>query len=268
VQTLNFKPYRVDLTPFAGKLSNGQQHTIGVSVYNAYEYFSADAVLLLYQDHGSKNVTGEVTRNTLTAPDPKVVNTVSFNSSGIGGGTITTSNSHDFTIAGYVNTSHGRVATSVDEVVNFRNVTKVALTAANVEIQDEVQSSTVDALTTSRETHVSYPFTINLSDTFLSNGNVPQVTSIDQQYEKSEKEYRSGFPVFQSSVSNEVKTHDSTEFVYSDGGYSLGPSSGQSSSQTYTYRDSRGGCYSRTLTAADLVLTHVENKEECEHSGW
>jgi Peptide N-acetyl-beta-D-glucosaminyl asparaginase amidase A len=272
VQTLNFKPYRVDLTPFAGELSNGQQHTIGVSVYNAYEYFSTDAVLLLYQDHGSKNVTGEVTRNTLTAPDPTVVNTVSFNSSGIGSGTITTTNSHNFTIAGYVNTSHGRVATTVDEAVNFKNVTYVALTATNEEIQNEVQSSSVDATTTTqhgflfdtRESHFSYPFTIKVTDTFLSDGDVPQVTSIDQQYEKSEIDTLEGFPVFQTSESNEVTTQDSTEFVLSNGGYSLGPSTGQSSKQTYTYNDSRGECYSRTLTADDLLLTKVENQQECE----
>ena len=30
VQTLNFLPYRVDLTPFAGALSNGQPHQVGV----------------------------------------------------------------------------------------------------------------------------------------------------------------------------------------------------------------------------------------------
>jgi hypothetical protein len=228
-------------------------------------------VLLLYQDHGSKNVTGEVTRNTLTAPDPTVVNTVSFNSSGVGSGTITTTNSHNFTIAGYVNTSHGRVTTTVDEAVNFKNVTYVALTATNEEIQNEVQSSTVDAKTTTqqgflfdtRETHFSYPFTINLSDTFLSSGDVPQVTSIDQQYEKSETDTLEGFPVFQSSESNEVTTQDSTEFVLSNGGYSLGPSTGQSSKQTYTYNDSLGDCYSRTLTAADLLLTRVENQQEC-----
>jgi hypothetical protein len=272
VQTLNFKPYRVDLTPFAGLLSNGQQHTIGVSVYNAYEYFSSDAVLLLFQDHGSTNVTGEVTSNTLTAPKPTVVNTVSFNSSGVGSGTITITNSHNFTIEGYVNTSHGRVATTVDEAVNFSNVTYVALTASNEEIQNEVQSSTVDAKTTTRdgflfdtrETHFSYPFTINLSDAFLSNGDVPQVTSINQQVEKTELDTLEGFfPVFQSSERNEVTTQDSTEFVFANGGYSLGPSTGQSSSQTYTYHDSRGDCYSRTLSAADLLLTNVENGHGC-----
>ncbi len=277
VQTLNFKPYRVDLTPFAGMLSNGQQHTIGVSVYNAYEYFSSDAVLLLYLDHGSKNVTGELTRNTLTAPDPTVVNTVSFNSDGIGSGTITTTNSHNFTIAGYVNTSHGRVDTKVDEAVNFKNVTYVALTASNEELQNEVQSSTVDAKTTTqhgflfdtKETHISYPFTISLSDTFLSNGNVPQVTSIDQQYQTKEVDTLEGFPVFESRVSNEIATRDSTEFVFSNGGYSLGPSSGQNSKQTYVYDDSLGNCYSRTLTAANLELTNVENQQDCRRQhGW
>lgn len=272
VQTLNFKPYRVDLTPFAGELSNGQQHTIGVSVYNAYQYFSTDAVLLLYEDHGSTSVTGEVTRNTLTAPDPTVVNTVSFNSSGVGSGTITTTNSHNFTIEGFVNTSHGRVDTRVDEAVNFKNVTYVALTASNEEIQNEVQSSTVDAKVTrrdglqqdTRETHFSYPFTINLSDTFLSSGDVPQVTSVDQRWEKSETRKREGFPVFLSSESNEVTSQDSTEFVYSDGGYSLGPSTGQKSKQTYTYIDSRGNCYGRTLVAKDLLLTKVEDQRGCQ----
>jgi hypothetical protein len=274
VQTLNFKPYRVDLTPFAGQLSNGQQHTIGISVYNAYEYFSTDAVLLLYQDHGSSKVTGEVTLNTLTAPDPTVVNTVSI-TSGIGSGTVTTTNSHNFTIEGYVNTSHGRVTTTVDEAVNFKNVTYIDLTATQ-EIQNEVQSSTVDAKTRTqqgpffetKETHFSYPFTINLSDTFLASGDVPQVTSIKQQWEKREIDSLEGFPIFQSSASNEVKSQDSTEFVFANGGYSLGPSTGQSSKQTYIYHDSRGGCYSRTLTAANLELTNVENQQDCRQLGW
>jgi hypothetical protein len=276
LQTLNFKPYRVDLTPFAAELSNGQQHTIGVSVYNAYSYFSTDAILLLFQDHGSSQVTGELTQNTLTAPDPTVVNTVSFNASGVGSGTITTTNAHNFTIAGYVNTSHGRVSTKVDEAVNFSNVTYIALTSSNEEIQNEVQSSTVDAKTTTfegpffktRETHVSYPFTISLSDTFLASGDVPQVTSVDQQYKVSEAETLEGFPLFTSSVRDEVTTQDSTEFVYSDGGYYLGPSTGQSSKQTYKYTDSRGTCYDRTLTATNLALTSVENHTDCRDQDW
>jgi hypothetical protein len=277
VQTLNFEPFRVDLTPFAAELSDGQQHTIGVSVFNAYEYFSTDAALLLFEDHGSAKVTGAMTANDLTAPNPTVVNTVSFNSSGVGSGTITTTNAHNFTIAGYVNTSHGRVTTTLNEAVNFSNTTYIALTATNQEIQNEVQTSTVDArtttregpLVTTRETHFSYPFTINLSDTFLSSGDVPQVTSIDQRFRKDETDTLGGFPIFSSSVSNRVTTQDSTEFVFANGGYSLGPSSGQSSKQTYQSRDSRGSCYSRTLTAVNLELTKVENQQDCPRQfGW
>ena len=54
VQTLNFLPYRVDLTPFAGVLSNGQPHQVGVGVYNADNYFLVAASLLLYLDHGAE----------------------------------------------------------------------------------------------------------------------------------------------------------------------------------------------------------------------
>ncbi|HUI83162.1 MAG TPA: peptide-N4-asparagine amidase, partial [Candidatus Binatia bacterium] len=70
VHTLNFEPYRVDLTPFAAILSNGQQHTVALSVYNADMYFSATATLLLYQDMGSTQVTGALTSNTIGQPDP------------------------------------------------------------------------------------------------------------------------------------------------------------------------------------------------------
>jgi hypothetical protein len=206
-----------------------------------------------------------------------VVNTVSFNSSGVGAGTVTTTNSHDFTISGWVNTSHGRVNTTVKEQVNFKNVTNIALTSSNEEIQDEVQTSTVDSKTitddgrrhTTHETHTSYPFTINLSDTFLTSGDVPQVTSIDQQYKKDETEWLDGFPVFHSRVSNEVTTQDSTEFVFANGGFSLGASTGQSSKQTYVYRNSLGDCFSRTLTATNLVLTKVKDDQRCEgFFGW
>jgi len=67
VQTLDFKPYRVDLTPFAGVLGVGSTHTVGVSVYNADSYFLATANLLAFTDHGSKKVSGGLLKNTCSA---------------------------------------------------------------------------------------------------------------------------------------------------------------------------------------------------------
>src|SRR5207237_1275202 len=63
-QALNFIPYRVDVTPFAGVVSDGNPHRFAIKVTNNSRYFSTTATLLLYLDHGSKQVTGAVTKNT------------------------------------------------------------------------------------------------------------------------------------------------------------------------------------------------------------
>ena len=58
VETLNFKPYRIDLTPFAAQLDDGNPHTVAVSVFNDDNFFAANAALVVYEDHGSTQVTG------------------------------------------------------------------------------------------------------------------------------------------------------------------------------------------------------------------
>src|SRR4029077_18445390 len=90
VQTLNFVPYRVDLTPFAGVLSNGQAHTVSLNVFNANFGFSTTATLLLFLDHGAKVVTGQVTQATISAaPAPSVVENLNTDASGNITGTVT-----------------------------------------------------------------------------------------------------------------------------------------------------------------------------------
>src|SRR6202008_533633 len=94
VQTLNFVPYRVDLTPFAGVLSNGQPHTLSLNVFNANAGFSTTATLLLFQDHGGQAVTGQVTQNTIgAAPTPNVVKNLNTDSNGNITGTVTVTSS-------------------------------------------------------------------------------------------------------------------------------------------------------------------------------
>ena len=66
VQTLSFTPYRVDLTPFAGVLSDGAPHEVAVSVFNANNHFATTASLLLFLDHGTSQIRGSVTTDTLT----------------------------------------------------------------------------------------------------------------------------------------------------------------------------------------------------------
>jgi hypothetical protein len=273
VQTLNFIPYRVDLTPFAGVLDDGQPHSVGVGVYNAYSYFTVTAQLLVYEDHGRSDLSGALTSNTLTAPNPTVTDNVVPDSSGNIAGQTTVSNTHNFVISGYVNTSHGRVETKVEGQANFNNVTNITSTATEY-AQDTVQTSTVDAKTTTQEGPIfttkeasfSYPISVNLVETVLSNNNITEATTVDQKYQKEETETLEGFPIFHSSVSNEVKPTDNALFVFNpaQGDYSLGQNSGQSSSQNYVYQDTLGNCYSRTLKVSGNVLNTVTDGAACK----
>lgn len=271
VQTLNLLPYRVDLTPFAGVLSNGQPHTIGVTVFNAFEYFSTVANLLVYEDHGSKKVTGEVTENNLAAPNPSVVNNVTTDASGNITGVVTVTSAQNFTIAGFVNTSHGRVSTKIQQNVNFSNAQTLTDTATQFG-QSIVQTSTINGTTTTqtgplvtaKKISVSYPFTGGYLETLETNGNIEQTSSISQNFLRSDAETLEGFPIFQSSVSNQVTSQDTAVFVPSPTGFSLGSTSGQKTTQSYVSRDSLGNCYSRTLDAANNVLTKVVDQQACQ----
>ena len=270
VQTLNLQPYRVDLTPFAGILSNGKPHTVGVTVFNAFNFFSTVANLLIYEDHGSKEVTGEVTENNLAAPNPALVNNVTVESNGDATGVVTVTSAQNFTIAGYINTSHGRVSTKILQNVNFSNAQTVTSTATQFG-QSVVQTSTINGttttqtglLTTAKKTSVSYPFNGGYLETLETNGNIDQTSSIAQNFLRSEAETLEGIPILQSNVSNQLTSQDTAVFVPSPTGFSLGSTSGQKSTQSYVFKDSLGNCFSRTLTATNSELTNVANQKDC-----
>src|ERR1700735_5134436 len=254
VQTLNFVPYAV-----------------GVSVFNAFEFFSMTAQLLVYEDHGSKEVTGALTEDTLTAPNPSVTNGVTLDSNGLGGGKVTVANTDNFTISGFVNTSHGRVQTKVEQQLNFSNVTNITSTATAF-IQSIVQTSTTHAkittsegpLFTTKETDFSYPITASINEEVLSDGNITEQSSIDQKFQREETDTLEGIPIFKSSVSNEVTPTDLALFIATPNGFELGQNSNMSSKQTYISNDTLGNCFSRTLTAAANVLTAIENGKACK----
>jgi hypothetical protein len=266
VQTLDFKPYRVDLTPFAGLLANGQ-HTVAVSVFNADSYFLATANLLAYTDHGSKQVTGGILSNTLSAaPTPTVVENIDTTSSG-STGTVTVGSKRNFTIRGYVNTSHGRVETDVQENVDFLS-TQTFNVNANTDIQNAVQTSTVDSATTTREgflettekKHFSYPLTIDYSFVENPDGSLQQVVSADQHFLSNRSGAIYDFPTGESDTSNEVTATDTLSV--SAAGVFSGPTDSKTT-QTYIEHSEPGGCYSRTLTAVQQVLTAETNGKGC-----
>ena len=245
LQTLNFLPYRVDFTPFAGLFDDGNPHTIALSVFNTHDHFSTTAALLLYLDAGSTAVTGAVTTNTLgAAPTPVITGSIASN----GIGTVSVDSNRQFTIAGYVNTSHGRVDTQVDQTFAF-DTTTTYTTASNETI---TQSTTVDttttvanatpASTTVTQTNLSYPFS------FGAAGNV---FDFDQALDDIVNTAVDGVATFNSTLSNHVTSHFQ------------GALASRHSEQDYEYNDSTGSCYSRDITSVANALATVTDAVPC-----
>src|SRR5271156_6449920 len=270
VQTLDFKPYRVDLSPFAGVLGDGSQHTVAVSVFNADNFFNATANLLVFTDHGSPEVTGGLISNTLgAAPTPQVNENLTTSSSGVVTGKVSVSSNRTFSVSGFVNTSHGRVETTVEQKVDFLSTQTFNVDATTgADVQNAVQTSTVDSQTTTlqgilQETvsrHVSYPLTVDFSFTPNTDGTFTQVTTVNQQNQHTDTKALNGFPQFESSTQEQVL---STDTLSINSANELTGAVGNSSA-SFQSNDSLGHCFSRSLTGKNQVLTNVTDGKSCQ----
>jgi hypothetical protein len=248
-QTLDFVPYRVNLTPFAGLLSNGQPHTIALSVFNDDSYFSATASLLLFLDRGATQVTGAVTKNTLTSPNPVV--TENLQGTATVTGTINVASKRNFTIAGYVNTSHGKVATSVSQRQNFSSTETIDFDTVNFTVLDQntsLETSLSSATTVSSKEgtvvtrdEFSFPITVDLTYP-VSAAPFGYTQAFTQKYDTSNQVSFDGYVIHSTALSNAVNATD------------VSP---PSSSQEYTFFDSDGAFYNCHIATAKNTLTSV-----------
>lgn len=259
VQALNFIPYRVDLTPFAAVLSNGQPHRIAINVFNDSQYFSTTATLLAFLDHRSRRITGELTANTIGTPSPVLQTNLATDSQGTVTGTVAITSSRQFLAAGFVRTSHGIVRTAVAQKIDFSNSQQfVSPSSAPVNyVQNITQRTDISSTTTVRgggrprevSTRMSWPLEVDI--TVPPDGASFQ-TTIHQGYERSDTVSHEGEIEFHDVVSNSVAPADN----YPSG-------QGQANSQHYFSADSTGACYSRSLTAAGGVLTGIVDGADC-----
>lgn len=273
VETLNFHPYRVNLTPFAGILSNGQPHTINVTVFNNGNYFAANGALLVYLDHGASQVTGGIISNgTTLQPSPSVIENVTTNAQGVATGTIDVRSTHVVAIDGYVQTSAGRVETAVNQTITFDNKQTIdANTAGTLFDQNIAQDTKIVSQTTthqsgsgqdtntfghngeSTETETQ-DWPLSLTYDFVANpdGSATQAATVAQGKAKTldRHDAGSGSP-FHAESSNTVNATDTLTF-FATGGYA--PSNGKTT-QTYTAHSSTGYCWNKTVSATTSTLT-------------
>lgn len=279
VQTLNFMPYRVDLTPFAGMLSDGAPHTVALSVAGAANYFSATASLLVYRDPQAQQVSGGIVRNTLVdqPPTPAISDTLQQDGSGNVTGNITTRLSRHFVIEGYADTSRGRVTSTVDQTVAFTDTQGFTIND-NAYRQVTNQLTSVDGTSRSRigrfvtgEYHekLSYPLQLDINEQFASDGSFSLATKSHQGYAKHEEHRLLGITLYSASVSNGVASNDTLDF---DADGNLTAHSGQSGIQGFLFDDSLGGCQHDAVSAVSGVVTSYETGIDCaghrDHVYW
>jgi hypothetical protein len=267
VQTLNFAPYRVDLTPFAGVLSNGQPHQVAVSVFGANNGFSTTATLLVFQDHGSNQVTGEVTRNTIGVPNPSVIENLNTAPDGTITGSVTVDSSRIFRVEGFVRTSHGRVETDVRQNIQFSsrqdfNITNTAF-VQNIKQRTTISSETQTDGHGGGNASQRFEWPLDLGFTFSVNpdGSGQQTTTIRQQFQSAAVQHGDGGPASFSVVSNTVTPSDTLLF---DSNFNITGSTGQQSTQDFFSNDSVSGCFSRQIAASAGLLTSITDGALCK----
>jgi hypothetical protein len=248
-QTLEFVPYRVNLTPFAGLLSDGNPHTVALSVFNDANYFSVAASLLLYLDAGSSQVTGAVTQNSLTSPNPVVTENLQGTSTVTG--TIGVVSDRSYTIAGYVNTSHGKVSTSVAQHQNFSSTETIDFDVVNFTVLNQntsVENSVETKTTVSGDqgtfvTHDDFSFPITLDVVYpVSSAPFGFTVATTQKYQSRNQVAVDGHVMQSSAVTNEVSSSD------------VSPAT---SSQTYSSSGSNAPAYNCSIASANNTLTSV-----------
>ena len=250
-QTLDFVPYRVNLTPFAGLLDDGNPHTIALSEFNDDSFFSATASLLLFLDAGSTQVTGTLTQNTLTSPSPVVTEKLKGTSTVTGN--IGVSAKRDFAIAGFVNTSHGRVNTSISQSQKFSSNQNIDFDTVNFTVLDQktsmdtsvVRSTTVSSSDDTLFTLERFSFPITVDFVLpVANSTFGFTVATTQNYQNSRLVLHNGEVADFASVRNTASASD------------VSPAS---SSQRYMSTGMQGPAYNCEVDSANNVLTSVSH---------
>ena len=259
IQTLNFQPSRIDLTPFAGPLSDGAEHSVAVRILGSHHYFSVAAALLVYRDPKAGHTGGAITRNTLKglSLEPTVTSTLDDDPTELNGEVVTRAK-QSYEIEGYINTPAGRVNSRVERSLTFANTQKLATLSDKSRRHLSEQSGQVS--TTSSRTGgrsagstVASAFNYSLMTDVLEHSNPDRSTThtvrFQQTYDKRVEQRQAGLPPYESSLRNTDTAADQMKFPFHGGHFQVYDSRGLTSTQTFDFTNSLGDCYRAELKA-------------------
>jgi hypothetical protein len=265
VQALNFTPYRVDLTPFAGLLSDGAAHEVAIRVTGANDYFMVTGTLLAYLDHAATQVTGRILVNTVGTPLPVVTDDV-VAGDGTALGTVSTTSARTAIIVGLVTGSRGTRKVTVTQNIAFSNVQTFDISAPAY-LQTITQGTTASSLTLaigpagieSWSDRQTWPMELTYAYRSAEDGTATQTTGVDLAFQRTQARTKQGLTVWSRKESNHV-TPLSTQ-SYDAGGVLVGVD--DASDQDYWEQETGSPCYRRALAAERGILLSITDGGRC-----
>ena len=239
----------MNLTPFAALLNDGQPHALALKVLNNDDYFAVTASLLLYLDPESTQISGGILQNTLTDPSPQV--TENLQGTSVVTGTIGVTSKRQYTIAGYIETSRGRITTSISQRQDFSATQAIDFDTVNFTVLNQNTSletklssaTTVSSRKGTRVTYEDFSFPLTVDVTYpVPSARFGFTVATAQNYRTSKLVLDNGTVRDFQSVSNSAKASD------------VSPNS---SSQHYTLFDKHGQTYDCAIASQNNVLTSI-----------
>ncbi|MFG2264393.1 peptide-N4-asparagine amidase [Streptomyces sp. NPDC048720] len=253
-RAFDVRPVEYDLTPFAGLLNDGRPHRVEVSVVGVpagRSGWSTPVNVLVWQDAHRAHVTGALTRSEATDVADSSVYTPGAENR------VDTEAGHRLTVSGYLNTSHGRVTTTVTRAL--ANTSSHRWTDG--ENTDGLDAAWTDDETVAvagagpaRTTHTHRTYTMNGATTLGTDDRLRTVLTLGDRATlvRHEGGRRTAWSRLDDTYSG-------------DAAYTLGVPRDQrhavgTSSERYRV-DGSAGCYDRTLSTAQGALT--EDRRRC-----
>ncbi|MFF8405464.1 peptide-N4-asparagine amidase [Streptomyces sp. NPDC015684] len=253
-RAFDVRPLEYDLTPYAGLLNDGRPHRVEVSVAGVpagQSGWSAPVNVLVWQDAHRAHVTGALTGDT--ASDLANSSTYTPGSEN----RVDTRAGHRLTVSGYLDTSHGRVTTTVTRTLANTSVhrwTEGENTDGLDATWTDDQTVTVGGHGPTRTTHTHRTYTMNGATTIGTDNRLRTVLALGDR--ASVVERQGGGRTLRSRLDDTYRGDASyTLDVPRDQRHAVGTS-------TERYRlHGPEGCYDRSLTTVQGVLT--EDRSRC-----
>jgi len=277
IQTINFLPFRVDLTPFAGVLDDGKPHTVGVRVLGADHFFNVAAHLLVYRDRDSAQLRGELLQDTLSDAQPAgltVHDTLHADGAGRVVGTIRTEMAQSYVTRGVLHTARGDLATTVHYDESFSNDQAFARPGAKL-YDETIRQDTTVAMKVTRDLNgrLESSFAFRQQDPLFMAARKTMVTTgqdftarvaVRQGHTMTLQRRSGAGGVYDARLAEDLDTRDRAD------GKMIPPPLDRSDfhheelgRETVQFKDSLGSCYQAEIASREERLTAVREGAGC-----